>query len=171
MGATTYLIGSVGDDEAGQSARASLRDANVDDTYLANDVTQPTGTALVMVADDGENLIAVAPGANSSLTDANVRRAIRAIAVEVTSGVLLASMEVPSSVIETACSEAQIAGWTVILNPAPAKTVSANLLSAVDILVPNAIEVSQLHEEGAEGLLRAGVKASSSHEAPPMFRS
>ncbi len=158
MGATTYLIGSVGDDEPGRSARASLRDANVDDTYVANDVTQPTGTALVMVADDGENLIAVAPGANSSLTDANVRTAMRAIASEVTSGVLLASMEVPSSVIETACSEAQKAGWTVILNPAPAQTLSAGLLSVVDVLVPNAIEARQLHEDGVEGLLRAGVK-------------
>jgi ribokinase len=97
----------------------------------------PTGTATIPVeAAGGENLIVVVPGANAELTpaDVDVDSVHRA-------GVLLLQLETP---LETVRAAAEATRGTVVLNPAPAQPLPAELLALVDVLVPNEHELVRL---------------------------
>ena len=67
-GASVELIGAVGDDEHGRRARAALERESIGLGGLRVHGTEPTGVALIAVGPRGENQIAVAPGANATLT-------------------------------------------------------------------------------------------------------
>ncbi|MET7420229.1 ribokinase [Dactylosporangium sp. NPDC005555] len=111
----------------------------------------PTGLAVVLVAADGENAITVVPGANANLSPADVTLPTGP------PGVLLASLEVPLDTVAAAARLARAAGWTVVVNPAPAVQLPPSLLEDVDVLVPNEHELAVL---GAPAdLLAAGVGA------------
>ncbi|MER7277292.1 ribokinase [Dactylosporangium sp. NPDC000244] len=139
LGGACRLIARVGPD----FDAASL--SSVDLSYVVHDIA-PTGLAVVLVDDTGENAITVVPGANANLSPADVP----ALSGE---GVLLASLEVPLDAVLAAAR----CGWTFVLNPAPAVPLPPELLSLVDVLVPNEHELAVL---GApEDLLAAGAKA------------
>lgn len=122
----------------------------VDASALVRD-TAPTGLAVVLVAADGENAITVVPGANARLSPADVSLPPGP------PGVVLASLEVPLATVTAAARLARAAGWTVVLNPAPALPLPPDLLVAVDVLVPNEHELSLLGSPA--DLLAAGVGA------------
>ena len=157
LGAKVYLVGRVGRDEAGRNGRAALVAAGVDDTFLSEDPSEGTGLALIMVGADGENMIGLVSGANAHLTPEMATRAICAVAGDTAHGVLLVSLEVPLATVRAACSAASSHGWTVIVNPAPARTLPDDLLADIDILTPNAVELPQLSSDGAGQLVAAGV--------------
>ncbi|WAX59121.1 ribokinase [Jatrophihabitans cynanchi] len=131
------MVGCVGADEAGARLRADLADRGVDVTSVLTSSSSVTGTATVAVEEPGgENLIVVAPGANFALSAADVDvRAVRSAAV------LLAQLEVPLATVRAAV---QLAGGIVVLNPAPPQPLPAELLAAVDVLVPNEWELAAL---------------------------
>jgi ribokinase len=116
---------------------------------------EPTGLAVVMLDPTGENAITVVPGANASLAPADIGPFAGL------SGVLLASLEVPLPAVLAAARAARSAGWTVVLNPAPAHALPASLLAdllaGVDVLVPNEHELAALGDP--DDLLAAGVGA------------
>jgi ribokinase len=122
----------------------------VDVSALIHD-TAPTGLAVVLVAPDGENAITVVPGANAHLSPTDVRLPPGP------PGVLLASLEVPLATVTAAARLARAAGWTVVLNPAPAQPLPSDLLADVDVLVPNQHELSVLGPPA--DLLAAGAGA------------
>jgi ribokinase len=122
----------------------------VDTSALAHD-TAPTGLAIVLVAADGENAITVVPGANAHLSPADVTLPPGP------PGVVLASLEVPLATVAAAARLARSAGWTVVLNPAPASALPPALLADVDVLVPNEHELAVLGTPA--DLLGAGVGA------------
>jgi ribokinase len=101
-----------------------------------------TGTATIPVeASGGQNLIVVVPGANAALTPADVDvPAVREAAV------VLLQLENP---LDTVRAAATAAGGTVVLNPAPAQPLPADVLRLVDVLVPNEHELLRL--TGADG--------------------
>jgi ribokinase len=110
----------------------------------------PTGLAVVMLDPSGENAITVVPGANANLSPADIG------ALDGT-GVVLASLEVPLPAVAEAGRRAAAAGWTFVLNPAPAQPLPADLLARVDVLVPNQHELALLGPP--ESLLALGVGA------------
>src|SRR6266508_71987 len=67
LGAPTSFVGAVGDDAYGERARAALVDERVDVRELLVMPGEPTGVAVILVGAAGENLIAVASGANTML--------------------------------------------------------------------------------------------------------
>ncbi|MBS3941371.1 MAG: ribokinase [Actinobacteria bacterium] len=135
LGREVALIGCVGRDDFGQRLRRHLTGEGVDSSGL-RETDAPTGIAVITVADDGENQIAVSPGANSRVGPEDVEAGGVADA-----GVVLCQLEVPIAAVEAAAS---LAGGVLVLNPAPARALPASLLQRVDVLVPNRTELAQL---------------------------
>jgi ribokinase len=119
LGGKVRFVGCVGDDEYGRIARENLARHHIDIRSLKT-VRDHTGVALIMIDDQGRNLISVAPGANARV--ATRRRC----------DIALTQLETPY---------ARPNAKFVILNPAPAKEVS---LRGVDVVIPNQIEAEQL---------------------------
>jgi ribokinase len=132
-GARVALIGAVGDDAYGHASVEALRAEGVD-VGGVRFVSEPTGVALIVVAQSGENQIVVAPGANALLQPSDVR-------IEAGTRVVLTSFEIPLPVSTVAAQQAQRLGITAVVTPAPAHALPAELLAANPILVPNQHEV------------------------------
>ncbi len=131
-GGSCAVIGAVGDDAFGEPLRAGMRDAGVD-TRLLRVARGPSGVALIVVDDKGENQIVVSPGANATvtgLTDADRAAIGRA-------GALVCQLEVPVEAVTDAARTARAAGTRVIVNAAPARALPADLLAVTDLLVVN----------------------------------
>jgi len=138
-GGTVTMIGAVGDDAAGASVRASLREAGVDVSRLRT-TSQRTGTAHIMVDSAGSNAIVIIAGANAEMAD--LTEADREVIAG--SDVLLLQLELPMPALTAAAARAHRAGIRVILTPAPVRPLPAGLLGHVDLLVPNEAEARQL---------------------------
>jgi ribokinase len=145
-GSEVAFVGRVGDDTAGAELRAGLRGAGVALDYLITDPSVPSGTALIAVDDDAENIIVVVPGANSRVTPADVDRARPAIE---SSRVLLLQLEILPETVTHAARIAHEAGAVVVLNPAPAVPLPMLDVRCIDILVPNADEVARMSGQGS----------------------
>lgn len=142
-GAATRFIGCVGSDDFGNTARRALQDAGVDVSGLT---TQPgkTAVASIWIDDQGDNMIAVASGANAKLSadalaPANLDR----------ESLLVLQMEVPRREIEAAIRHAKTTAARVLLNLAPALPLSSDALRDVDILVVNEHEAATLCQQFA----------------------
>ena len=153
LGPGVALIGVVGTDPQGVRARAALEDAGVDTTHLRS-VQEPTGSAVVMVDESGENMIVVTRGANGALDPATVNTAVRQLAG--TGAVVVASLEIPIAAVLAAAEGAAARNAIFMLNPAPAVPLDAVILRRCDVLVPNATELEQLG--GVRSLLDMGVR-------------
>ena len=137
LGRRVAMVGCVGDDQAGRELLASLAAAGVDGSRVRVVEGVPSGTACITVSEDGENQIVVSPGANARLTPDDVAAAAAVRSAAVT----LLQLEVP---LETVAAAARTAGGRVVLNPAPARALPAELLGQVDVLVPNRVELARL---------------------------
>lgn len=140
LGAQVIMIGQVGQDGFGQTLRDGLRSDGIDVSHLGQSAAQ-TGVAMILVEDIGENRIILAPGANATLSTADIDNAADAIA---SAAMLVVQLEVPLPVVEYAMRMARKAGVPVLLNPAPACALSDEFLHQVDILVPNETEAALL---------------------------
>ncbi|TPG60822.1 ribokinase [Ewingella americana] len=141
-GARVHYIGKVGRDDFGMFARRHLDNAGFDAVTLFSTAEFPTGNALIYVAGaDAENMIAVDPGANLTVTDDEVEQCRPAIAA---ADILLTQLENNLPAIEKLIGIAKENGTYIILNPAPFQPVSDSLLAQVDLLTPNATECTLL---------------------------
>jgi len=140
-GGVVTFVAKVGDDHYGQDALAGFRRDGIDVTHVTTDKRAPSGLAMIFVAANGENCIAVADGANGRFSPADVKRAAGAIR---SAGMLLLQLEIP---LETVCAATGLAarqGVPVILNPAPARSLPDDLLEKVTLLTPNESECELL---------------------------
>lgn len=134
------MAGCVGQDQFGRALIAGLGNDGVStDTILA--VDRPTGTALITVDAAGANTIVVISGANAACDTSLVDRALSRATGP---GILLLQHEIPPEANAHAIREARRAGWYIILNPAPARLVPGDLLSLVDLIVPNETEAAAI---------------------------
>lgn len=140
-GGQVVFVAKLGADAMGDAAIASYRTEGIDTTHVTRDGTEPSGVALILVDAVGENSIAVAPGANDRLLPVDVERAREAIAA---ADVLLVQLEIPLETVRHAVAIARAAGVRVILNPAPARPLDAEVLAGVTIITPNATEAESL---------------------------
>lgn len=146
MGANVTFVGAVGDDDLGASALSDLASAGVDVSRCLTLAGVPTGVALIIVGAAGENLIAVASGANGSLTGPLVEETLASWqpASQSGRGVMLASFEVPDDAVLAAALVARQRGLQVVINPAPARALPASLVELGPVLVPNEGEARAL---------------------------
>ena len=146
-GAPTAFICAVGDDDAGRFLHSIANREGLDLAGVRISPNEPTGRALIVVDDSGENSIIVVPGSNAACPPATKINP---------SDVVLAQLEVPLSAVTDSFIAAREAGAMTILNPAPAAELSAELLSLCDIVIPNEHEIELLG--GVSRLQEAGVK-------------
>jgi ribokinase len=140
-GGQVTFVARVGQDMFGEQAVAGFKKDGIDVSYVFHDGKKPSGVALIFVANDGENSIAVASGANAALAPADIRKANEALT---TASTVVFQLETPLETVEAAAKLAKKAGARVILNPAPARRLPATLLRCVSILTPNETEAELL---------------------------
>jgi ribokinase len=160
-GGRVTFIARVGRDMFGDQAVAGFRQDRINVQYIVRDPAAPSGVALIFVARDGENSIAVAGGANARLTPADVKRAKAAIA---SARLVVLQLETPLNTVTAAAQLAAKVGAAVILNPAPARPLPDLLLKHVFILTPNEHEAEVLtgikvKDEAAASKAAAGLRA------------
>ncbi len=141
LGGDVVFVAKVGDDIFGQEAVQGFKNEGINTDHIAVDPDNPSGVATITVDAQGENCIAVASGANSALSPADIDRAAPQI---VAASVLLMQLETPLPTIEHAALLGKKAGKTVILNPAPAQPLSDDLLAQLDVITPNETEAELL---------------------------
>jgi ribokinase len=140
LGAPTRMVGRVGDDLFGEQLRASLRSFGVQDDGVLT-TPGPSGVALIAVDDLAENTIVIVPGANGSVSIADIPRLE---AVLDGARILLVQLEVPIETVVAAARAAHTRGVTVILDPAPALPLPDELYALADIITPNEHEATTL---------------------------
>ena len=140
-GGEVTFIARIGPDSFGAQAVAGWVKDGINVDHVARDDTRPSGVAFIFVARRGENMIAVASGANGRLSPGQVKAAgplFRGARV------LLLQLETPLATVSAAAGLAAAAGARVILNPAPARPLPDRLLRRVAILTPNETEAELL---------------------------
>ncbi|MEW6106267.1 MAG: ribokinase [Bacillota bacterium] len=135
------LVGKVGNDPFSATLLDSLSKAGVCLDLVERTSDAPTGTAFITVDDHGENSIIVVPGANALCSRKDVDAA-RLLLRE--AKILLVQLEIPFDTVVYAVQVAREMGVTILLDPAPARPLPAELLSTVDIITPNEHEASVL---------------------------
>lgn len=141
LGAEVTFLACVGTDTFGDQCLDGYEQEGIDTSYIKRVSDEATGVALISVANDGENSIAVASGANMRLTPSLIEAAGDAFA---RADVVLLQLEIPVESVIEAARLGRKNGIQVVLNPAPAQSLPSDLLQAVDVLTPNRIELAQL---------------------------
>ncbi|MDP6350411.1 MAG: ribokinase [Chloroflexota bacterium] len=154
LGGQVRMIGRIGADAFGADRRRELLDAGIDVGGIRVDPAAPSGVALILVDAGGENMIALAPGANAGLTPDKV-----AESWEPGTRVALAVLEVPLAAVEEAFRRARADGAETILNAAPPMELPRSLLDCVDHLIVNETEAELL--SGIDAGDRAGAFAAA----------
>ncbi|MGN7326036.1 ribokinase [Bacillus pumilus] len=133
LGADVYMIGRVGDDTYGQDILSNLQDQGVRTSYMKPVTEMESGTAHIILA-EGDNSIVVVKGANDKVTPDYVREALSTIN---DIGMVLIQQEIPEETVEAVCGICSEKEIPVILNPAPARKVSQQVLDQATYITPN----------------------------------
>ncbi|HDA8483346.1 TPA: ribokinase [Staphylococcus aureus] len=143
MQADTTFITKIGTDGVADFILEDFKVAHIDTSYIIKTAEAKTGQAFITVNAEGQNTIYVYGGANMTMTPEDVINAKDAI---INADFVVAQLEVPIPAIISAFEIAKAHGVTTVLNPAPAKALPNELLSLIDIIVPNETEAELLSE-------------------------
>lgn len=147
-GAPVIFVGAVGDDAAGRRSLEALVTEGVDVSGVRVVPGTPTGTAVVTVAADGENQIAIVAGANGTVTADHVDEVLQRH--ELGPGdVCLVCFEIPDGAVSAVSRAARPAGAMLVVNPAPARPLTDETVHGAPLLLPNSSEAETL--SGATG--------------------
>lgn len=158
------MLGRIGNDDFGKSLIKNLKQNNVNVDFVKSIQSAKTGIALIMVNSNGDNSIVVIPGANFEFKENELKK-------DIFNDVdyLLAQLETPLKTIEKAFILAKEKNVFTILNPAPARVLSDELIKHTDLLIPNETEFESLSGydasseaniiKGSNVLFEKGVKA------------
>jgi ribokinase len=167
LGAHVTLVAKVGRDSFGDQAVENCQGEGIVTHAILRDPENPTGVALILVDERGENLISVASGANHALRPEDVSQAAASIR---DADLVLLQLEIPPETVRFTARLAAEAGVPVLLDPAPAPStpLDRELIRDVTYLKPNATEAGRLTgiavedeataRQAAEELLRAGAR-------------
>jgi len=165
LGARVALISAVGADERGEDLVAQLASQRVDVSCMQRIPDGATGAAIIQVGRNGQKQIFSMPGANRRLRPVDVEGAMSRLGP---AHVVLLQLELTLECVRAALARARAAGARTMLDPAPAMTLSDEVLALVDIIKPNAreakvltgIEVTDRYSASAAAhvLLERGIK-------------
>ncbi|MHA1146974.1 MAG: ribokinase [Promethearchaeota archaeon] len=141
-GAETIFIGKIGMDAYGDQMIEQLTKEGIDTNHIIRDAEVASGIAFIMIDEQGENMISVAPGANFNMTPEEVRANSDLIR---SANVIVVQMEIPIKTISEIYKIASRGTTIKILNPAPLKKIPPETLKNIDIIIPNEGELTQLH--------------------------
>ncbi len=165
LGSDVTFVASVGDDLFGKNAVEGYAREKMNTDFISVKAGVPSGVASIFVDANAENVIVVAPGANSELGKAEIDAAESEIAA---ADFVLMQLEIPMDTVEYVAEKAFEAGTRLVLNPAPAAKLSDGLLSKLWLITPNRTEAQlitglQVNNEeeaaaAAEALRAKGVR-------------
>ena len=144
LGAEVMFAGSVGKDPFGVQVLKSLRDVGIN-LNRVNSKGTSTGTAFVVVEEDGENQIVVASGANLETCSNQIKDSDLSLCTHI-----VLQLEVPIKEIEDIIFRAKAAGCKIILNYAPANVIQPTAIECCDYLIMNEIEANSLFGQKKE---------------------
>jgi ribokinase len=179
-GARVAMAGAVGADAFGDEALRELAAEGIDVSAIARLDEEPTGVAAIVVDEGGENQIAVASGANAALSGEAVTAALERLLTRNESsthdssaarssagpGVVLLGHEVPEAAVVAGARAGAMAGWAIVLNPAPARPLPDEVVAAAPILTPNADEARGL---AGEADVEAAARALAARTRAPVL--
>lgn len=154
-GARARMFGAIGDDDFGAFLRGALRSAHVDDAFVATVAEVGSGMSVAILDADGDYAATIVSGANlhadpERLLDAALWKDV---------GLLVLQNEVPEALNVAAARQARARGIRTLLNAAPARQLSSDLVALVDILVVNAVEAEMMGSDPVSSLASAETAA------------
>lgn len=141
LGGKVIFIGKVGDDIFGQKSIQSLKEEGIETTFVGIASEVSSGVAMITVDKKGENAIVVAPGANYRLNIEDIEKASEPFYA---GDLIVLQMEIPIQTVEHIIVKAKSLEKKVILNPAPAQKLNADLLRGLYMITPNETEAEVL---------------------------
>lgn len=141
LGGLVTFVGKIGDDIFGKQAVQQLEDEGINVDFVAVDPENPSGVAMITVDRHAENSIVVAPGSNGTLNPSDFDKALAELGE---SEFVLMQLEIPIPTVEYVAQRATQIQKKVVLNPAPAATLSDELLRNLYIITPNETEAELL---------------------------
>ena len=156
QGARVALIARIGQDDFGRMGLALWQAEGIDSRFVVQAEGESSGVAQILVYDDGDNSIAVCPGAGAGLSGQHSEAARPAL---LGCRVVMASCEVPLAATERAFQIAREAGALTLLNPAPARPLPDTLIALTDLLTPNESEVRLLAGMASDAPVQAAAEA------------
>jgi ribokinase len=140
-GVATAMIGAVANDDFGHALVANLEQKNVDSRFVRRDASLSTGMSVAIFDAEGDYGAVIVSGSNLTLGGADITAAAELID---RTTILVLQSEVPDAANVAAAKAVKRAGGRVLINAAPARRLSEELQSSVDIIVVNAIEAEML---------------------------
>jgi ribokinase len=141
-GASTAMLGAVGDDDFGRQRLSDLNAEGIDCSGVMVSTSEPSGVALIIVEGSGENRIAYTPGASLTVTTDNATSAFELFRP----GVVLTTLELPKDALSALIEVAKAAEITVIVNATPEPSLGRDLAAIANVLIVNETEACELLE-------------------------
>ncbi|MDP4159367.1 MAG: ribokinase [Bacillota bacterium] len=154
LGAETTMIGAVGSDAFGEELKLALQKDGINTSNVKVLASEATGVASILLA-EGDNSIVVVPGANAQCLPEDLDRCEDIITE---ADLVLLQLEIPLMTVEYAVKLARKHGKAVMLNPAPAQSLSEDLISKVDYLTPNRSELALITGTAEESSISQGIR-------------
>ncbi|MFC0525139.1 ribokinase [Pontibacillus salicampi] len=142
LGAEVYMIGCVGDDAHGEEVMHNFKRNGVHTDYVEPVTGVETGTAHIILA-DGDNSIVVVKGANDCTTPAYVEKTKSFLE---TCDLIMIQQEVPEETVAYTASLCKEIGVPLLLNPAPARRISKEIIEQAAYITPNEHEAAILFD-------------------------
>lgn len=140
-GAQTAFIGEVGKDNSGQMMLDEMKANGIDVAGIRENDQVGTGTASILLDENGQNSILIYGGANQQLSPTDVEAAKDKITA---ADFVVAQFETPQAATLRAFQLAKANGVTTILNPVPAQKIDPEVLKLTDLIIPNETESAEL---------------------------
>lgn len=139
-GGAVFLVGAIGDDDFGRARLDGLRADGIDTGWVTPHDREPSGVALILVEDGGENRIAYVPGATRTVSPSHLEAAFAGIRPSF----VMATNELPHDALGALFAVARRAGATVVFNATPEPETARGLIHNVSILIVNEGEAATL---------------------------
>lgn len=140
LGGNVTLVTKIGNDIFGKQTIEGLQKDNINTESIFIDEDEPSGTALIILNQEGENCIVVAPGANANLLPSDIEKVNGVFDAEI----ILMQLEIPIETIAFVAKNAKENSQKVIINPAPAQKLDDELLNGLFLVTPNETEATLL---------------------------
>ena len=141
LGGNVTFVTKTGNDIFGSEAKQLFDKEKINTRFIIKDEKNPSGVALINVDENGENSIVVASGSNGTLSAYDIYDEVFKTEP---SDIFLMQLEIPVSTVEFVAEKASDNGNRVILNPAPARQLSDDLLKCLYLITPNETEAELL---------------------------
>jgi ribokinase len=139
LGAEVQMVGCVGNDVFGEDLIKNLKINNVKTDFVKKIKNKSSGIAMIIVSENGQNSIVLAPGANKMVNKELVKKAENVIK---NSDALIVQFEIPLDVVFYTIDMAKTFEKKIFLNPAPAQKIPDAILKKIDYIIPNETETT-----------------------------